>query len=286
MTGQNERKAEPSRRAWVVRALLIVVVATLAVTVMWNWQRRLVYFPAGAPPPAERVLPDASAVTLATSDRLSLDAWYLSAGPVGAVVFPGNAGNRAGRAPLARMLAEQGLSVLLVDYRGYGGNPGSPSEDGLIADGLAAAQWLARRHDRVVFFGESIGGAVAVAVALDHAPDALILRSPFTSLVDVAREHFGPVPRRFMRDTFPSLTRIENVSAPVLVIAGTSDDIVPIELSRRLFAAANEPKAFVAVPGAGHNDPTLSVGDAVSDPIGSFLSEHGLRPDGSSEWDR
>jgi uncharacterized protein len=258
--------------------VLVAVVVALLLLVVFALQRRLVYFPAGRPPPVADVLPGGSEVTFTTADGVALSAWYLPGGPVGVVVLPGNAGNRAGRVPLATALAELGLSVVLVDYRGYGGNPGTPTQVGLERDGEAAATWLAARPGlrHVVYFGESIGAAVAIAVAVRHPPAALILRSPFTSLADVARVHYGPVPDWLLRDRFPSAERVASVEAPVLVIAGEDDRIVPIAQSRRLFAAANEPKHFVAIPSAGHNDLALLHGERMMAEIATFLSVHGL----------
>ena len=167
--------------------------------------------------------------------------------------------------------------MLLFDYRGYGGNPGDPSEDGLAADARAAQQWLARQPDvdprRIAYFGESLGAAVAVGLAVQSPPAALVLRSPFTSLPDVGAVHYPWLPvQRLLLDRYPSIDRIASVSAPVLVIAGDRDDIVPMSLSRRLYDAAAEPKRFVLVPGAGHNDPELVDGRRVLTEITGFLS--------------
>lgn len=125
------------------------------------------------------------------------------------MVLPGNAGNRAGRVPLATALRRLGLSVLLVDYRGYGANPGTPSQDGLLADARAAADWLTAREDvdDVVYLGESLGAAEAAGLARERTPAALVLRSPFTSLVDMARTRYGPVPRWLLRDLAPIASR-------------------------------------------------------------------------------
>ena len=180
------------------------------------------------------------------------------------------------RATLAAALNRVGLSVLLFDYRGYGGNPGSPSEEGLATDARAARAWLAAQVDvdRVVYFGESLGAAVAIGLAAQQAPAALVLRSPFTSLADVAAVHYPWLPaRRLLLDRYPSIERIASVKAPVMVIAGDRDDIVPAVLSRRLYEAAAEPKRYVLVPGAGHNDPEPAM---VFDQIGRFLSATGI----------
>ena len=193
------------------------------------------------------------------------------------LVCNGNAGDRSMRAGLAVAFNRAGFSVLLFDYRGYGGNPGDPSEDGLAADARAAQQWLARQPDvdprRIAYFGESLGAAVAVGLAVQSPPAALVLRSPFTSLPDVGAVHYPWLPvQRLLLDRYPSIDRIASVSAPVLVIAGDRDDIVPMSLSRRLYDAAAEPKRFVLVPGAGHNDPELVDGRQVLTEITGFLS--------------
>src|SRR5690606_32358147 len=175
-----------------------------------------------------------------TEDDLRLEGWFVppAARPTGqaVVVFNGNAGNRAHRAPMAAALARAGHAVLLFDYRGYGGNPGLPSERGLLRDGRAAVEAVASRPDidpsRIVYFGESIGTGVAVQVAVERPPHGLILRSPFTSLVDVGREHYPFLPVAWLaRDRFDSMARAADIRSPLLVIAGTADSIVPYGLS-------------------------------------------------------
>jgi len=247
----------------------------------WSQQRRLIYFPSPGPlPPAAAVLPAGRDVALDTDDGIRLGAWYFPAHTPGPAVLVcnGNGGDRWLRAELAAALNRMGLSVLLFDYRGYGGNPGRPTEDGLAADARAAQAWLAAQPDvdpnRIAYFGESLGAAVAVGLAVQRPPAALMLRSPFTSLADVAAVHYPWLPaRRLLLDRYPSIERIASVSAPVLVIAGDRDDIVPASLSRRLFDAAVVPKRWLLVPGAGHNDRELLDGRQMMDAIERFLSE-------------
>jgi uncharacterized protein len=245
---------------------------------VWGLQRRLIYFPSPGPvPPATAVSPTGRDVVLETDDGIRLDAWYFPGRGGAMLVCNGNAGDRSMRAGLAVAFNRAGFSVLLFDYRGYGGNPGDPSEDGLAADARAAQQWLARQPDvdprRIAYFGESLGAAVAVGLAVQSPPAALVLRSPFTSLPDVGAVHYPWLPvQRLLLDRYPSIDRIASVSAPVLVIAGDRDDIVPMSLSRRLYDAAAEPKRFVLVPGAGHNDPELVDGRQVLPEITGFLS--------------
>ena len=175
--------------------------------------------------------------------------WFLSS-PTPArftvVVFSGNAGNRAYRAPLARAF-DRGLAVLLFDYRGYGDNDGSPTETGLAVDARAAGAYLAARADvdptRLVYFGESLGAAVAVTLAVEHPPAALVLRSPFSSLSAVGRVHYPFLPVTWLlRDRFASLDRIAEVKCPVLIIAGERDSIIPPEQSRQLYDAVTRRK--------------------------------------------
>ncbi len=191
------------------------------------------------------------------------------------IVFNGNAGNRAFRAPLAAALAEHGISVLLFDYRGYGGNPGSPSEEGLAADARAARRYVAGRagSDRIVYFGESLGSGVAVRLAAEQPPAALILRSPFTSLTDTGRHHYPFLPVGMMLiDRFASIDRIRDIRCPLLVIAADHDSVVPTALSRRLFEAALEPKRLAIIDRTDHNDYELLAGQRVVTAITSFLS--------------
>ena len=251
--------------------LLVVVVALLTVallTAVGLLQRRLIYFPDTAVPPAGSVLPRAQEITLRTEDGLTLGAWYVA--PTGAdrgitvLVMPGNAGSRALRAPLARRLAAKGFAVLLLDYRGYGGNPGSPSENGLIADARAACAYLAD-HDvpaqRLIYFGESLGAAVATRLATEQPPGGLVLRSPFTDLAAVGSRHYPLLPvRLLLRDRFPVTELIGQVRAPTAVVYGSADTIVPPEQSAAVAAAAGGPVRAVSVAGADHNDAALLEG--------------------------
>jgi len=260
-------------------AYAAVLAACLAL--IWLGQRRLIYFPiAGVPTPEEIGLAGIEPVTFTTADGLTLGGWFVaSPGPLAKVtvlVFNGNAGNRAHRGFLAAALRRHGFQVLLFDYRGYGGNPGSPTEQGLAADSRAAMAYLVGRPDvdasRIVYFGESLGTAVAVSLAVEHPPAAVVLRSPFTSMADVGQHHYPFLPvRLLLRDRFASIDRIQRIRAPLLVIAGDRDRIVPIENSRRLYGAAAAQKTLLVVPGADHNDQALLAGDDMIGAIDRFL---------------
>lgn len=261
--------------------------ASALIVAIRSQQRRLIYFPSRDPvPSATTLLPGGRDVVLEVDDGKRLGAWYLPAAGdqrrPGAVVFNGNGGDRSGRAQLAVGLSRLGLSVLLFDYRGYGGNPGSPSEKGLAADARAAQAWLAAQPevdpDKIVYFGESLGAAVAIGLATERSPAALVLRSPFTSLADVARVHYPWLPvGRLLIDRYPSIDRIGSLAAPVMIIAGDRDDIVPEPLSKKLYEVASDPKRYLLVPGTGHNDPELVDGDRMLEEVGRFLSEAEVR---------
>ena len=239
-------------------------------------QRRLIYLPTRAVPLITGELAGWEEVAFDTSDGLTLQGWFTppETGAPLVIVFNGNAGNRGDRIPLGTGLAEKGFGVLLFDYRGYGGNPGHPSESGLARDARAAAAWVAMKAPAhpVVYFGESLGGAVAIELALDHPPAALVLRSPFTSLADVAADHYWFLPvRALLWDEYPSIDRIGEVAAPTLVIAGSADSIVPLDQSRAIYDAAPEPKDLLVINGADHNDPALVAGLAVLDLTARFI---------------
>jgi fermentation-respiration switch protein FrsA (DUF1100 family) len=249
--------------------------------IFWVSQRRLIYFPSGDVAAPETVgLARTERITFPTEDGLTLQGWFIpaSAPPTGdvVIVFNGNAGNRSYRADLARAFAARGVATLLFDYRGYGGNPGSPSEKGLALDARGARAYLDTRpdvaRDRIVYLGESLGSGVAVRLALARRPRALVLRSPFTSLVDTARYHFPYVPvGLLLRDRYHSLDAIANVQCPVLVVTAAFDSIVPADQSRRLFEAARQPKRLLVIEGADHNDEALVAGPRLVDAVVELL---------------
>ena len=261
----------------MIRALRMLAVPLLALAMflalLWASQRSLMYLPLGrAATPAEAGAPAAEAFTIRTSDGVDLGAWFVrpTTGQAKAtvIVFNGNAGNRSYRVPLANALAGAGFQVCLFDYRGYGGNDGSPSEAGLFRDARAVGAAVARRPDvdadRMVLLGESLGTGVAVALAIDVRPLAVVLRSPFTSMTDVAAHHYWFLPvRRLLWDRYDSLSRIGALTCPVAIVAGDRDSVVPVALSRRLFEAVSAPKTFITVSGADHNDFELNAGARV-----------------------
>ena len=227
---------------------------------MYVFQRRLMYFPdAARTPPAAVGLPQAQELRLESIDGERLIAWHIP--PRGErpvlLYLHGNAGALNLRAGRFQWLVADGDGLVALSYRGFGGSSGEPSEQGLINDALAAYDFAAAHYParRIMLWGESLGTAVAIALAAQREVGGVILDAPFTSIADVgaAAYPFAPV-RWLVKDAFRSDLRIGKVKAPVLVLHGERDPIVPIRFGERLYALANEPKRMVRFPQGGHVD--------------------------------
>ena len=243
----------------------VIGVYIVFVAALYVFQRNLLYHPdSNLSSPTASGVAEMEAVGLVTNDGLRLLAWYRPAAEDRATVvyFHGNAGHIGNRGDKVRPYLDAGLGVLLVSYRGYAGNPGSPTEDGLYADGQAALDFLAKLGvgpTDVVLYGESLGSGVAVEAARRQAARipvaAVVLESPFSSLVDVAQTHYPFIPARWLvKDRFDSVTKIAAIDAPLLILHGVRDRVVPVRFGRRLFAAAVRPKEDRWFDEAGHND--------------------------------
>jgi fermentation-respiration switch protein FrsA (DUF1100 family) len=272
-------------RRWSLRVVKAVVIAyLLALAVLFIFQRQLL-FPAGKEPPSlERagLAGLMEAVHITSADGLSLLAWYHSPPSRDApliVLFHGNGGTIEIRAAKARTYIDAGFGVLLPEYRGYGGNPGSPSEGGLYADGRAALAFATAQGiapDRVVLLGESLGTGVAVQMAAEQRVAALVLEAPYSSIADVAQSDFPWFPVRWLvRDRFDSIEKIARVGVPLFVIHGEHDGTIPVRYGQALFAAAAEPKEAIWIPEGGHG----VIGQhAVDAAVLAFLERNGVAP--------
>jgi fermentation-respiration switch protein FrsA (DUF1100 family) len=277
-------------RSVVVSAAVVATLILILLAVLWFFQRRLIYFPeAASVPAAGTVLPGARDVTLDTRDGLELGGWLVppSRGDreMTVLIANGNAGSRVGRAPLAEALARHGFQVLAFDYRGYGGNPGSPSEEGLVLDARAAYDFLVGEvgvpPSRLIFFGESLGGGVLTGLAVSSAPAGMVLRSPFTSLADVGQHHYPLLPvRLLLKDDFPVVEQVSRLEVPVSVVYGSEDTVVPPEQSREVADSAAVLWRLVEVTGADHNDARLVHGPQVIRAVVD-LAEHLADPSAS-----
>jgi fermentation-respiration switch protein FrsA (DUF1100 family) len=263
---------------WKVIVFVFFVYVAIAL-LTFLIQRKLQYFPATSPVPLPRGkhYRDLEEFTVTTSDGVRLVGWYWQGQrPVTLLVFHGNGGHRGHRIEWLESMHSLGLGICVIDYRGYGGSDGSPSEEGLYRDAEAALGWLkSRQTGSIVYFGESLGSGVATELALRFPPAALILESAFTSAVDIGQKAYPFLPvRLLMKDRYESLRKIGKISAPLLMIHGEADSLVPVENGRTLFEAAAEPKEWYGVPAAGHNDLQWVGGKGYLERINQFLRQH------------
>lgn len=249
-------------RRVAVAAAVVVGILVVLLGAAWALQRSLVFVPDTSPVTAPEGVRE---VTLTTSDDLELAAWLIepdSDDRDTAVLYaPGNGGNRVGRLGIGRDLADEGFTVLLMDYRGYGGNPGSPSEEGLAKDARAAVELLRSEGfgaDRTLYLGESIGTGVVARLQADLPPAGMLLRSPFTDFAAVGSHHYPFLPvRALLRDRFPVEQHMRVSDVPVTVVRGTDDEVVPTEQSARVADTAGNLVEEVVLDGVGHNDPEM-----------------------------
>jgi fermentation-respiration switch protein FrsA (DUF1100 family) len=224
-------------------------------------QRKLMYFP-----DRTRALPASFALTgveerlLKAPDGATLVAWFGRAAPGRPTLLylHGNAGNLANRSERVRKYLARGMGVFILSYRGYSGSTGSPSERANVADAkLAYAALIAEgvAPGDIILYGESLGSGVAVQLAAERPVGGVILDAPYTSIVDVAAGAYPYFPvRPFLLDRYETLRYLPAVAAPLLVIHGEDDEIIPVAMGRAVYQAANPPKEIVTFPGAGHSD--------------------------------
>ncbi len=242
--------------------LELLFLYSLGLVLLYFYQRRLMYFPSvGKLPTPASVNLKMQVLTIATEDGLNLAAWFappLQRDSKIVVMFHGNAGNIADRRCKASTFIDKGYGLFMCEYRGYGGNPGTPTEAGLYKDARAGIKWLLAQGyspQQLVMYGESLGTGVAVQMAGEFAARYVILEAPYSSTLDLAREKYWFVPvDHLMHDTYDSLAKIAKIKPPLLVVHGDRDATIPIRFAQKLFKAANHPKEFVTINGGGHSD--------------------------------
>lgn len=244
---------------WLVILACLGYLAALAI--LFFIQRAVIYpIPQTTrTPPQAAGFGEAEEHVLVTTDGERIIVWHVPArrGQHVILYFHGNGDVLAGLSGRFREITSEGVGLIAVSYRGYAGSSGSPSEMGLLQDGVAAYNFALARYgaDRIVPWGFSLGSGVAVALAADHRVAGLILEAPYTSIADVAATAFRLIPvRHLLRDRFNSDQRIARVDAPLLIMHGERDTTIAIAFGERLFALATAPKQFVRFPEAGHND--------------------------------
>ena len=243
-------------------ALLGVGLYLVAAVLIFFFQRRLMYFPnLERPKPNVSGVPEMKEISLHTKDKLTLLAWYrppTKKEKPTLIYFHGNAGHIGMRAYKVKPYLDAGFGVLLTTWRGFSGNLGKPSEDGIYRDGRAARDYLYNNgvhSENLVLYGESLGTGVAVHLALEQPPVAFVLEAPFSSACDVAKIRLPLFPvRSLIFDRFESDKKISSIVAPILIVHGAKDKTIPIRLARKLFTFAKQPKSMHVFNSAGHND--------------------------------
>ena len=271
-------------------ALVVAGAVAAALVLMAVFEDSLIFFPTTYPDgewDVEAVARGSGCIvedcSYESEDGVRLHSWWCrrtGSEPGGPVIlfFHGNAGNLSHRADLMIELANRvRAEVVVAGYRGYGRSEGKPSEEGLYADARAAWGYVTVDRGvvpgRVVVFGKSLGGGVAVNLASETDPAGLIVESSFTSIPDMAARHYPFVPKFVIRTRMESLAKIGGIGCPLLVIHSRADEVVPFELGRKLFEAAAEPKTFYEVVGAGHNETWLVGGQSYFEAIARFVGE-------------
>lgn len=267
---------------WAAAVVLVAVIVGALARCTNVLDRYFIYFPSreleATPGDAGMEFED---VEFRASDGVALHGWFVpGSGDATLVWFHGNGGNISHRVGnIAEINRRLGVNVFIFDYRGYGRSEGSPSESGTYMDADAAAAYVRSRDDvdpeKVIYFGRSLGCAVASEVALARPPRALICESGFTSVKAMAKSAYSFLPGiQFLVTTrYDTLSKIVRVSTPVMVLHGDRDDIVPFSMGEELFEAANAPKRFYAIRGAGHNDTYLAGGGAYFAAVGAFIED-------------
>lgn len=269
----------------ILRLSLMTVVSVLiilAVLVM-IFENKFIFFPAkyqAGQYAQAATIPGLTDCWMTTEDGIKLHGWFLPADGALAtlVMLHGNAGNISSRYAIIAVLRTYGFNVLIFDYRGYGRSDGVPSEDGIYIDGRTAFDYAAKLpqvdSQKIVLWGTSLGGAVAVDVAAKRQPAGLILESTFTSAADMAAEHYPFFVRYLLRTNLNSIEKIAQIHTPLLVMHGNKDRTVPLRLGKELYAAANEPKEFYEIPGADHNNTFMAGGAAYLQRVREFVMKN------------
>ncbi len=252
------------------------------VLALYLFQRKLQYHPfAEQVAPSHYGLNHVQEVSFDTEDGERINAWYAEAkaGRPTFLYFHGNAEAIQHRWERVRLFTEHGYGILIVSWRGFAGSTGTPTEAGLHLDAKGALRFLevkGLKPKDLIYFGESLGSGVAIPLATQHPPAALVLDSPFTSAAEVGQRAYWYVPTRYLlKDKFNNMAHVANITSPVFIFHGDADPVVPFEFGEGLYEAIKSPKEFLRLPGVGHVAPlTPDLWQKMKD----FLEKHTTAP--------
>ncbi len=280
-----QRAPRGRRRRRVIRVAAVLLAAALAglLVITPRTAEWFLFLPnrsdPGDPPAIAGI--EGRNIGLEAEDGVAIHAWWWEVEPAGPAVlfFHGNAGSIAGRVSTAAGLVPRGVSVLLLEYRGYGASEGSPSEDGILRDGRAGLDWVVDRvrgPERVVLYGRSLGGVVAASLGSREPVAGVILESSFTTLEEMASTVYPWLPRflfRRLRGHYDNVSAVSRMDRPLLVVHGTADELAPVEMGRTLHRRAGAAARWFEVEGAGHNDMIQVGGDLYFDTVAEFVKD-------------
>jgi len=273
-------------KKFIVNRLLVIGIALIVIALLIQvFENKFIYFPPRYPvgwvsPQVYGLAPEE--VWITAEDGVRLNAWFLanSASPKVLLWFHGNAENIGMGLEQMKAFSHLGTNIFAIDYRGYGKSEGSPNEAGVYRDGEAAFRYLTEKRNfeprHIYVYGHSLGGAVATEVAFRHPCGGLIVESSFTSMRDMARRVLKiPLMEYVTHSRFDSIGKMPRVQAPVMIIHGTDDKLIPFSMGQRLYEAAREPKVFLPIQGGGHDDPYIMGHERYWEQWRKFLSGTG-----------
>jgi fermentation-respiration switch protein FrsA (DUF1100 family) len=284
MTTDLDAKPEPTPARVLLKSVLRIAVAALigATLFLMIFEKQLIYYPASGIDVTPKALGlPFEEVTLEVEPGVKIHGWFIRGSKepsTTTILFShGNAGNIADRLDRVLSWRDLGADFLLYDYRGFGRSTGSPDEDGTYLDGRAAYDYLVKTRGldpkRLVLMGESLGCAISIQLALDRPAAGLVLEAPFASIPHMASAIYPFLPVRFfVRTRYDNLEKIPRVTAPLLVVQGTRDEVIPVEQGKMVFDAASSPKQYVAIEGAHHNDVYVIGGAQYKTALAGFLA--------------
>ena len=258
-----QKSSRPGRALWTLLSRLAIIAGiayAMAAGYMYLNQRNFIFVPTGElSTPEEKGLQGVTVETVAMADGTGVTVWRVEPSAEGAptvLYFHGNSANVSGRWKRFRLILDSGFGLYAPSYRGYAGSEGSPSEQALISDGLEHFDRMAASGTPVIIHGESLGSGVAAAVAAERPQtDLVVLEAPYTALIDMAAKRYPWLPvGLMMTDPMPTRERVGKISAPVLIVHGTEDRVIPVEHGKRLHEFVHDPKELVIVDGAGHSN--------------------------------
>lgn len=246
----------------IVAAVVVAFVYFAFLGILYFEQRKMMYVTSAAKPSVQEAgVAGLEEISVKTEDGLELFGWYKAPSPPSRptiVWFHGNASNVGITLWRAAPYLKKGYGLLAVEYRGYAGNPGKPTEQGLYKDGRAFLEWLKAKgiaENNIILYGESIGSGTAVQMATEYGIHTLVLESPFTSTIDAAAFHYPYVPVKWLlKDRYENIAKIKNIKSPLILVYGDRDRVIPHRLGAALFEAAAEPKSLIVIEGGDHNN--------------------------------